>query len=73
MLEELQNKQKMLQENINLEALPFENMENKKYSNEEKYVIYDLMMDNSSVENEKKYLSEYEDLLCKYVPLIPLQ
>lgn len=73
MLEELQNKQKMLQENINLETLPFENMENKKYSNEEKYVIYDLMTDNSSVENEKKYLSEYEKLLCKYVPLMPLQ
>ena len=73
MLEELQNKQKMLQENINLEVLPFESMENKKYSNEEKYVIYDLMTDNSSVENEKKYLTEYENLLCKYIPLIPLR
>lgn len=73
MLEELQNKQKRLQENINFEALPFENMENKKFSNEEKYVIYDLMKDNSSVESEKNYLSKYEDLLCKYVPLIPLR
>lgn len=72
MLEELQNKQKMLQENINLKTLSFENMENKKFSNKEKYVIYDLMTDNSSVESEKKYLSEYEELLCKYVPLIPL-
>lgn len=73
MLEELQNKQKLLQENIDLEALPFENMENKKYSNEEKSAIYDLMADNSNVEDERKYLSEYECLLCKYVPLIPLQ
>ena len=72
MLEELQGKQKLLQENINFEALPFENMENKKYSNEEKYAVYDLMEDNSSVESEKKYLSEYEGLLCKYVPLTPL-
>lgn len=72
MLEELQNKQKLLQENINLEALPFENVENKKYTSEEKYAIYDLMVDNSSVESEKKYLLEYEELLCKYVPLIPL-
>lgn len=71
-LEELQNKQKLLQENINLEALPFENVENKKYTSEEKYAIYDLMADNSSVESEKKYLLEYEELLCKYVPLIPL-
>lgn len=73
MLEELQNKQKKLHENINLEALPFENMENKKYSNEEKYAIYDLMADNSDIESEKKYLLEYEDLLCKYVPFIPLR
>lgn len=73
MLGKLQNKQKMLQENINLEAIPFENMENKEYSNDEKYAIYDLMADDSSVENEKNYLSEYEGLLCKYVPLIPLQ
>lgn len=73
MLEELLKKQKILQDNINFEALPFENMENKKFSNEEKYAIYDLMADDSSVENEKKYLSEYENLLCKYVPLIPLQ
>lgn len=73
MLQELQSKQKLLQENINLEAILFENMENKKYSNEEKYIIYDLMADNSKVEDEKKYLSEYEGLLCKHVPLIPLQ
>lgn len=72
MLEELQSKQKLLHQNINFEALPFENMENKKLSDEEKYAIYDLMADNSSVENEKKYLSEYEGLLCRYVPLIPL-
>lgn len=73
MLKELLRKQKILQDNINFEALPFENMGNKKFSNEEKYAIYDLMADDSSVENEKKYLSEYENLLCKYVPLIPLQ
>lgn len=73
MLEELQNKQKMLQENINLKVLSFENMENKKYSNEEKYAIYDLMTDDSDIESEKKYLLEYEDLLCKYVPFIPLR
>ncbi len=73
MLEELQSKQKLLQQNINFEALPFENMENKKLSNEEKYAIYNLMADDSSVENEKKYLSEYEGLLCRYVPLIPLR
>lgn len=72
MLEELQNKQKTLRENINFEALPFENAENKTFTNEEKYAIYDLMADNSSVESEKKYLSEYEGLICKYVPLIPL-
>ena len=73
MLEELQSKQKLLHQNINFEALPFENMENKKLSNEEKYAIYNLMADDSSVENEKKYLSEYEGLLCRYVPLIPLR
>ena len=73
MLEELLRKQKILQENINFEAIPFENMENKKLSNEEKYAIYDLMADDSSIEKEKRYLSEYEGLLCKYVPLISLQ
>lgn len=73
MLEELLKKQKILQDDINFEAVPFENIENKKLSDEEKYAVYDLMADNSSVENEKKYLSEYESLLCKYVSLIPLQ
>lgn len=72
MLEELQIKQKTLQEKIDFEALPFENLESKKFYDEEKYVIYDLMADNSSIADEKKYLSEYENLLCRHIPLIPL-
>ncbi len=31
------------------------------------------MVDDSSIESEEKYLSEYEDWLCRYVPLIPLR
>jgi len=72
MLEELQNKQKTLQEKIDFESLPFEKVENKKFTDEEKYAIYDLMADNSNVMDEKKYLLEYENLLCKHIPLIPL-
>lgn len=72
MLEELSKKRKTLQEKIDFEAFPFENMENKKFTNEEKYAIYDLMADNSNITDEKRYLSEYEKLLCKHIPLIPL-